>query len=144
MDDPLTWWEFLVHKDTDKVLAFLHKWEWLRLKSYYDGYANGSNRWSIWYGTKSYKWEVISKQEADKRFNEYIRPIIKKVDKKCYTLNQKTALVSYIYNTGWYQMRLQNYIDKCSIRDIKYIMKVRWWNKVLKKRRTAELNLFNK
>lgn len=127
-------------------MTFIKKFEWVRLKAYYD-----HTQWSIWFGTKSYKWEVITSSEAHNRMLKHLSNIFKIVDNnKCFNDNQKIALTSYIFNTGWWQMNLRKYINICSHKDIKYIMSVYWyssnWKRLqwLVKRRIAELNLYNK
>jgi GH24 family phage-related lysozyme (muramidase) len=131
--------------ELDKISSFIIKYEWaLHLTAFWD---NG--RRSIWYGTKSNKGEVITKEEAINRFNNHLVPIYKLVNKDCYTANQKIAIASYIYNTWGSQMNLKYHINQCRYNDIRYIMSVYgWWHgtkyyRWLSKRRNAELNLFN-
>ena len=126
-----------------QAVEFTASFEGLRLQAYFDWYANGSNRWSIWYGTKSYKGEIITKQEAIKRKMGIIKPIYQSLP-ACFNQNQKTALTSYIYNTGWNQLNLKYHIQQCRFKDVSYIMNIYGWNKELIKRRKAELYMFNK
>jgi GH24 family phage-related lysozyme (muramidase) len=121
-------------------MKFISRFEWYRSRSYWD-----RKQRSIWYGTKSYRWEEITREEWDKRFIQHLNPLYELVNKSCYTDNQKVAMISYTYNTWAYAMNINRYIKRCSIKDIKYIMWVYWYNnKWLKKRRYAELSLFNK
>ena len=131
--------------ELDAISSFIIKYEWsLHLTAFWD-----NKRWSIWYWTKSYKWEKITKEEAINRFNNHLKPIYELVNNNCYTANQKTALVSYIYNTWGNQMNLKYHVKQCRKKDIIYIMSVYgWWHGTkyynwLSKRRKAELNLFN-
>lgn len=87
-----------VKSGLNSAIGFITKFEWLRLEAYFDWYANNSNRWSIWYGTKSYKWEVITKEEAIKRKMAVIEPLYNGIP-ACFNQNQKIALSSYMYNT---------------------------------------------
>lgn len=123
----------------ETAMNFVADFEWFRECAYWD-----VKQWSIWYGTKSYKWECITKQEAKKRKLWYIEWIYKLYPSNCLTDNQKIALTSYIYNTGGYQMNLRTYISRCDKDSILYIMWQWGWNmKWLVKRRTIEIQKFN-
>ena len=126
----------------NEAVQFVAKFEGFRSESYFDWYANWSNRWSIWYGTKSYKGEIITKEVATARKLAIVEPLYISIP-PCFTQNQKIAITSYIYNTGWNQMGLKNYIGKCKKKDVLYIMKVWGHNPVLKPRRDEELLKFN-
>lgn len=116
--------------------------EGLRLEAYFDWYANDTNRWSIWNGTVSYPWEVITIKEAVQRRNDEITPMFNSIP-DCFNANQKIALTSYIYNTWGNQMKLPYHIDKCRKKDVKYIMNSWGWNKELIPRRIKELSKYN-
>jgi len=131
-----------VKQGLKQAVEFTANFEWLRLKAYYDWYANNSNRYSIWYGTKSYKGEVITKQEAIKRKMAVIEPIYNSLP-NCFNDNQKTALTSYMYNTWWFQMNLKYHISECRNKDVEYIMAVYWNNKELLERRKQEKIKYN-
>lgn len=124
--------------DLTSAVDFISWFEGLRLTAYYDWYANGSNRYSIGYGTKSYPWEVITKEEAKKRKMRVLKPLYKSIP-ACFNENQKTALSSYIYNTWGNQMNLPYHISNCRKKDVEYIMNVYWWNKELIERRKKEI-----
>lgn len=126
----------------EDAVWFIAKFEGFRSDAYFDWYANGSNRRSIWYGTVSYKGERITKEEATARKFKIIEPLYSSIP-SCFNTNQKISLTSYIYNTGWNQMGLKTYIKACNIKNVKYIMRVYGWNKVLIPRRKAELLKFN-
>lgn len=70
-------------------------WEKLRLKAYKD-----NTRMSIGYGTKSYEGEVITKEEADKRFNDYWQENIPDLRKYVSNKGQYIALADTMYNKG--------------------------------------------
>ena len=131
-----------VKQGLNDAVSFIAKFEWLRLEAYYDWYANNSNRYSIWYGTKSYKWEVITKEEAIKRKMAVITPMYESIP-NCFNDNQKIALTSYMYNTWGFQMNLKYHISECRKKDVRYIMQVYGWNKELIPRRKAELKKYN-
>lgn len=126
----------------NNAVSFIANFEWMRLEAYYDWYANNSNRWSIWYGTKSFKWEIITKEEAIKRKMAVITPIYESIP-SCFNENQKIALTSYMYNTWGFQMNLKYHVSECRNKDVEYIMSVYWWNDVLIKRRNAEILKYN-
>lgn len=139
-------------------MSFIADFEWFRKCAYRDG----SSRYSIWYGTKSYPWECITENEAIKRKLYYIKPLIDAIP-SCFTDNQKIAIVSYQYNTGWWQMNLRNHIKNCDKKRVLYIMNVYWhsadtdgnwkidisnkWGRdertILSPRRNIEINKFN-
>jgi len=127
------------------TIDFIAKFEGLRLKAYYD-----VNHFSIWYGTRSFKGEIITKKEAEKRMIEYLWLLRKMVDKECYNENQKTAMISFMYNVGKYPMNINKYVASCDKKSIRYIMWIYWYSsnwkrlKSLVKRRNTELYLFNK
>ncbi len=126
----------------NEAVAFTAGFEWLRLVAYYDGYLNGSGRYSIGYGTKSYKGEVITKEEAVARKLKYIEPLYSSLP-NCFNRNQKTALTSYLYNTWKYHSSILNKIDDCNIDGVERVMKTYWHNPELKPRRAKELIRYN-
>lgn len=124
------------------AIDFTVQFEWLRLEAYFDWYANWSNRRSICYGTKSYKWETATQEECKQRKMAVITPIYNSIP-SCFNDNQKIALTSYIYNTGWNQMNMKYHLQNCRKKDVRYIMQVWWHNKELKTRRNKELLKYN-
>ncbi len=131
-------------KELNDISSYIISKEWaFHAKAFWD---NG--RWSIWYWTISYRWEVISKEEWIRRFENHLNPLYDIVNLSCYNDNQKKALVSYMYNTGGYQMNMRYYVKNCRYNDIRYIMSVwGWWHGTkyynwLSKRREEEINLF--
>ena len=105
-------------------------------------------QWSIWYGTKSYKWECITREEAKNRKAEVIKPILAEIP-SCFTDNQKIAIISYQYNTWgnqrvWWNLSFKQYVQKCDKRNVLRIMNSWGWNMPwLIKRRTIEISKFN-
>ena len=73
----------------------IEKFEWMHLTSYRDfkGY-------SIWYWTKSYEWETITKEEAIRRLENGLDNWLSKVEKDFPWLkpNQHWALISMWWN----------------------------------------------
>lgn len=157
----LNWWELEVNPKsfdlrvqrwlvTDSeinqlILNHIAQYEGLHLESYWD-----VNHFSIWYGTLSYKWETITKEEADKRARQMINNIRIKYNLYDQNLAQLKAIVSYVYNiwslTKKQQLLLNNWMYCALWNDVaKYIYitingekQIAWW---LVKRRSSERNL---
>lgn len=126
----------------EKAIQFIRKYEWVRLKAYWD-----YNQWSIWYWTKSYKGEIITQEEADKRLYEAVKARFDRVDFEHLTANQKASLTSFGYNC-WFRGNIINYAKKWDHDSVIYLMntycKTAGW-KVLKwlvKRRWEEVQLY--
>ena len=129
------------------ILWAVAKFEGLRLTSYLDG---PHWRYSIGYGTKSYKWEVITKAEADKRARTVIQNIRKKYWLNEYTIDVQKAVVSFVYNIGsinskqqrllknWNYCALGNSFTEYNKMTINWEKKIAWW---LVKRRAFERSL---
>lgn len=84
------------------AIDFIAKFEWLALTAYQD--TNG--KYSIGYWTRSFEWEVITKNEAYRRFHGILQQSMHKVQKDfpCATQNELTALTSVYFNCfGWYK-----------------------------------------
>lgn len=126
------------------AMHFIADFEWFRECAYHD-----SKQWSIWYGTKSFPWECITKEEAIQRKKDHLQALYELVDITCYNDNQRIALVSYMYNVGQNAMSISKYVEKCDHKSIKYIMNTYgWtikgkWSNGLAKRRNIEINKFN-
>ena len=134
------------------ALEFISWFEWLRLEAY-DDWKNPdwSTRYSIWKWTKSYKWEKITQEEAEKRARIVIQGIREKYKLHTHPIDKQIAITSFIYNR-WsldneQQRLLENYYYTALWNDFKkYIYftnskwekKIAWW---LVKRREAEANL---
>lgn len=155
----LNWWELEINPKSfdlrlqrwlvseqeinQEILNFIALFEWCHLESYFD-----INHFSIWYGTKSYKWEKITQEEADKRARQVIQNIRDKYWLKDYSLDIQKALVSFVYNIWSLPDKMiwllkNNYITALSNEILKY---TKCWDKELWgliKRRYAEFNLLN-
>ncbi len=160
----LNWWELKVNPKsfdlrlqrwlvTDQevnqlILEYIAQYEGMHLKSYYD-----INHYSIGYWTPSYKWEVITKKEADKRARKIIQNIRTKYELYDLNLAHQKAIVSYVYNI-WSMNKKQQWLlnngNYCALWNDynKYIYitidwekQIAWW---LVKRRQAERNLLCK
>jgi GH24 family phage-related lysozyme (muramidase) len=83
------------------AMSLIHKYEWLRLEAYWD------HKWySIGYGTRSHKWEKISKKEADRRVTIIVTQLLHKIQKDFPSLHPEWqgALVSFAFNcSAWYR-----------------------------------------
>jgi len=130
----------------EKILEFISKFEGVRLKAYWD-----IKHWSNWYGTPSYKWEVITLQQAKDRARIRIQSIREKYSLDNYKLNVQTAVVSYVYNIGSLtnkqQWLLENWYYTALWNDFKlYNGYYKDWKKIVLRwlvlRRNAETNLF--
>jgi GH24 family phage-related lysozyme (muramidase) len=123
---------------TDLITRF----EWLQLQAYHD-----SKQRSIWYGTISYEWEIITADEAWSRFNKELKPRINKVWSEYeWSSNQVAALVSLLYNCpSCYKRVVSNPTKSLWLAHNKQCVWksciILWW---LTKRRAAEWNLFEK
>jgi GH24 family phage-related lysozyme (muramidase) len=129
-----------VNKD---ILNFISKYEGVHLTAYWD-----INHYSIWYGTPSYKWEVISKKEADRRRMERIQRIKNVYGLNSLSTNKQIAIVSFIYNiwslTKKQQWLLENNHIKALANNIKQYQFSKWQKlKWLTRRRYAEYALIN-
>lgn len=128
----------------EDAVNFIADFEWFRENAYWDAKV-----WSIWYGTPSYKWEVITKEEAIQRKKDHLQTLYELVDKECYNDNQKIALVSYMYNVWVNAMNIKSYVQNCDKENVKYIMTMYGWtinwvySKWLAKRRNIEISKFN-
>ena len=95
---------------SDTGVGFLKNLETIKGKPELKAYPDTDGRFSIGFGTKSFEGEVITAEEAEKRFREDIKSRTAAVDrieqerisKTGKGLNQKQydALISFIYNHG--------------------------------------------
>lgn len=122
------------------TMNFILPNEWLRLTAYHDWWS----RYSIWYWTPSHKWEVITHEEAWKRFEKATQKRLVAVQEMFpnKTHNQYIALTSYYYNCPSQVKHMsKNWITKA--RRMKCITaggkKLTW----LEKRRQKEWNKYN-
>lgn len=78
-----------------KTKNIIKKFEWFRGRAYFDVV-----RWSIWYGTPSYAWETITREEAERRLEEKIFSIYKKYTLWRLPTNVAAWVASFVYNVG--------------------------------------------
>ncbi len=121
---------------------FMKKREWLRLQAYHDW---GRQR-SIGYGTHSYAWELITYEEANKRYRDAIKPRAEKVKSENPDKNscQLWALISLYYNCpSCYRTIVKNPTRKSFLAHSSVCVdwKCKVW-KWLQKRRSAERELY--
>lgn len=113
---------------------------WPHLKSYRD-----HKQYSIWCGTKSYNWEIITADEAYRRFDIAVEWRLQGVknDFPTYNNNQLIAMVSVLYNCPSLYKYVKRYgASKQAFMSHVYASgKKMWW---LVKRRAIERDLFNK
>ena len=123
----------------------IQKFEWIRLKAYYDWRSKSKNPCSIWHWTQANSCsEVITKEEADQRFYVALQKRIDTVEKDHPNLNnyQKSALVSLLYNCpSWYRTVTNKWATRsnwmqCVTANWKYL---KW----LAKRRATEWEWYN-
>ena len=88
------------------VFDFIKQFEWFRETAYRD-----YSQRSIWYWTKSHKWEVITEEEARKRKIEYVKNDFKKYNLKDKPLNIQKAVISFVYNVGWLNKNQKRLLD---------------------------------
>jgi len=143
------WWINIWPIKEDELLKHIKDFEWLHLKAYPDW----PNRYSIGYGTKSFKWETITKQEADKRAKKVIKNIVKNYWLNNLDINKQKALVSFVYNVGslnnkqvrllrqWHYRALWNELKKYNKMTVGDKKVEAWW---LIKRRQNEFTLLTK
>lgn len=137
------WW-YLWEAET---MDFIADFEWFRECAYPDW-----KQWSIWYGTKSYSWECITKTEAKRRKLDEISRLMEIVYKN-YRVdyhNQRMALVSAMYNL-WPNSSITEVVNLKTEKSIKkhfnkYVYWVIDWEKVklwgLVTRRDIEADLY--
>lgn len=80
---------------TTEAKEYTKGWEQLRLEAYRD-----NTRYSIGYGTISYKGEKITLQEATKRFDDYWNKNIPSLTKYVSSKGQYMSLADTLYNKG--------------------------------------------
>lgn len=124
------------------ILDYIASFEWLRLEAYEDW----PWRYSIWYWTKSFKWERITEEEARKRARIVIQSIRERYWLFDLDLNKQKAIVSFVYNiwslTSRQNWLLQNWYYRALWNDFLLYNKANWKNLWwLVKRRESEFNL---
>jgi GH24 family phage-related lysozyme (muramidase) len=151
------WW--ITDKEINtEILVFIWSFEWFRTKAYPDWFnPDWSIRYSIWKWTKSFKWEVITLEEAKKRARKEIQSVRDRYSLQEHPIHIQKAVVSFVYNIwsltqkqkalldGRYYRALWNsflqYDKMTVIKDGEKEKVIAWW---LVKRRQAEFNLLTK
>lgn len=132
--------------DSVDVFDFIQRYEcgsWPTLHAYFDykGY-------SIWCGTPSYKGEIITKEEAMKRFRWYVQKRIDLVQRDFPKAKwgQMVALVSLASNNGTcYKYFKKHWVNEYSWRNKCDKVKIHWKLKALRGltiRRNHEADLY--
>jgi len=136
-----------IHKTDKEVIQeakkFLKKYEWFRTLAYYD-----HKQWSICYWTKSYKWEIVSKENCENRLEARIKTELLRINRLADNLawNKKVALISFMYNT-WYNYKILNYARRWDDKSVVFLVSqynsASWkYLKGLQKRRNAEIDYY--
>ena len=100
------------------IVDFLKTFEWLHTVAYWD-----RKRYSIWLGTPSYKWEIITEEEAHLRARIWVQWIVDKYELWDLNQRERAAVVSFIYNV-WS-------LDNNQIRLLKNKYNCALWNSFL-------------
>lgn len=150
------WWK-------ENTIKIIKKYEWLHLTAYCDKleyiwdsyykvchkYPNA--RYSIWYGSLSFKWETITEEKANNRLNDYLENNVFNLieNNSCYTANQKTAIADFIYNSWQYtkhsitKIYFIDYVRNCNMTAIEWFLApYNYRSAWLKKRRQAQYNFW--
>lgn len=78
-------------------------------------------RWSIWYGTLSFWWEEITKEEGIRRSTKYLKNQEKDIP-SCWTQREKVAIIDMQYQFWKYYLGLNKYVARCDYNSVKYIL----------------------
>lgn len=155
----------------DNLTEFVKKWEWLfQYEAFCDDYYSEEEktkywitqkwlirkpdhlcwRFSIWYWTLSFLWEVITYEEWVKRKVEDLKWRNSLITSNCLSDNQRVVVVDFFYqhwnNSSWMKYKANN----CKTSQIFYTIawwrdhyksKKQWW---MVKREQLRLNYFYK
>lgn len=144
-----------------RLKDFVKKWEWnFQANAFCDDYYRTDNwlfrkspdecwYWSIWFWTKSYRWEVITLEEAIERKTRDLEKRNSLITSTCLTDNQRIAIVDFMYQ-HWVYSGIKEYANKCEIN--KAYNLIVWWRDNYKsknqtgmvKREQLRINLFYK
>lgn len=131
-----------------KAYCDTYKYVW---KKYLKNCKSVNDRYSIWYGTISYKWETITDNEAKRRLYEHLNNnIFPKIETlKCYSDSEKVAIADFMYNSWPYTLdsrwmyTFTYYVQECKKTAIKSFLDPKnYVSKWLKKRREVQYNYF--
>ena len=138
--EPVRWTD---EKVINETIKFLHKFEWQKLTAYWD-----IKRYSICSGTPSFKWEIVTQQECDKRLRNRIQTELLRVNRLADWIDwsKKVALISFFYNT-WYKINVLNYAKRWDTASVVYLISqynMAWWKYMqgLQNRRFAEIKMY--
>lgn len=108
------------YDDREIAVLLLKRYESLRTSSYWD-----IKRWSIGWGTKSYRGEKISLEEADRRTDEHFSKIYRSIVKEFPNLTpwQASILSVMKYNVGSFGPQLKKAIRSGDSAQIALVMK---------------------
>ena len=132
------------YTDYQIAIWLLKSHEGLRYRAYWD-----VSQWSIGWGTKSHKGEVITREEADKRtYAEYSR-VLGNIQKRYPKLDRWHQLVLAVmdYNVGKFGKRLDRAAQKGDVDEIAKVMRKYYYSSKgkklagLVKRRNAEADI---
>lgn len=123
-----------------RAVDFIAPFELTTESPTYTAYMDTSGRYSIGYGTRSYEWEVISRQEAYRRFLTIVRQSMVRVQKDFpnATPDQLVALTSVYYNCGSGYKRLKE--NGIEYHKTPGFCQLKWYSGLVK-RRAAERKL---
>ena len=134
----------LKQKDIVQAVEFIKQNEWrMHLKAYRD-----FKQYSICHWVKSFKWEIVTVIECDKRLYNRVKQDWDLVDTHPnLTDNQKVALTSLFYNI-WVKKDILRYAKRWDHKSVVYLMskyKYCWWKVCwgLVKRRAKEIEKYN-
>lgn len=146
-----------------RMFDFVREWEWtFQPNAFCDSYYKKSwkmirhpaslcTKWTIWFWTNSYAWEVIDYNEAIKRKEKAILDRYKNIENSCFTEIQKIVAVDFIYQySSKYANQMILFANDCNTHwAYNYIVahrdfyKNKGWNWMVK-REQRRINYFNK
>lgn len=117
-----------VDLDKQAMFDFVREWEGaFQSEAFCDSYyktnkklirhpAHLCKKWTIWFGTNSYSWEIITYNEAIKRKQDAILSRNAKITSTCLTQNQRIAIVDFTYQySSHYVNQMRKYANNCQI-----------------------------
>lgn len=144
----------------EKLYSYVREWEWsFQAQAFCDSYYNTETGlirksakdctyWSIWFGTKSFQWEVITYEEAVRRKIDDLKRREQYIKSDCLTESQKIVVLDFFYQHGVNSSNMQWKVNNCRINDIYYTIvnwrdyyksKQQWW---MVKREQKRINYF--
>ena len=81
--------------------------------------ANLCEKWTIWFGTNSYNWEVITYKEAVKRKEKAIDSRDDSIKSTCISDKARVIAVDFIYQySSKYANQMRKYANDCNEKSI--------------------------